>query len=159
MSYDDQLHTSSSDMGHTNFAETEHHDDFQASAPPSDDNGFYVVPDAENTHEKVSADSLLHESQNKDEMSKILADIANSADASLNKLSQKVLAEADSSTMAPPASEEQAAKKPECKKTEGKSDCAICPYYALGNYLFGLYFLEKGNVKIWLIWLNWLKFD
>lgn len=138
MSYEDQsLHSSSSD-DHTKFSSEGGdltHDEFHASAPPSDDNGFFVVPDGEKTH----ADSVLeHESLNKDDMTRLLADISASTDASLSKISQKVLAEADSSTTSPPAPKEttEPAKKPEThthkKEGQTKSECSICPYYALG---------------------------
>lgn len=159
MSYEDQsLHSSSSD-DHTNVGGDMTHDEFQASAPPSEDNGFYVVPNSENTHhDKASTDSM-HESQNKDDINKMLADISNSADVSLNKMSQKVLAEADSSTNASaqivtPQETEQA-KKPDTQtnKKEGKSssECAICPYYALGcNYLSQVQVPPK--VKDLLLW-------
>lgn len=158
MSYEDQsLHSSDDHSQFSHEAGDMTHDAFQASAPPSDDNGFFVVPDAENTHDKNSTDSM-HESQNKDDISRMLADISNNADSSLNKMSQKILAEADSSTnvSAPKHSETEQVKKPEAQTNkkdakETSEQCSICPYYALGcNYLSQVQVPPK--VKDLLLW-------
>ena len=122
--YDDTPILTSS--GESNFSPlTEEHDPHQPSAPTSDDNGYIVVN--ENAHHEKSASS--HESNTHDDMSKLLAEISSSTEATLNKVMQKVLAEADSSTSA-----KEQPKKVEIhsSKKEDKSECSICPYYALG---------------------------
>lgn len=141
--FDDEnnVHSSSSDEHHLN--EEEDHDSLhQPSAPPtSDDNGYIVVQDA---HQHHSDKEPLHESLNKD-----FADISSSVDASLSKLTQKVLAEADSSTSARETPVVAPVSTPD--KSEKSSECSICPYYALGcNYLSNVQIPPK--VRDLLLW-------
>lgn len=131
--YDEEtnVHSSSSDEHHFSPVTEENDDSHLPSAPPtSDDNGYVVV--SENTtqqHHGAHQDKeSLHESLNKD----LLADITSSVDASINKLSQRVLAEADSSTS---VKEVVAPKNVETTKKEKTSECSLCPYYALGKCL------------------------
>jgi len=147
--YDEKplLTSSSSDEGHHYTRDVEehddsHHHDHQPSAPPtSDDNGYIVVSDSNRHHEK--------DVTNVDEMSKLLEDISSSTEASLNKISKKVLAEADSST-----SVKEPVKRVEIhtnKKETTTSECSLCPYYALGcNYLSQVQVPPK--VKDLLLW-------
>jgi hypothetical protein len=122
--FDDEnnVHSSSSDEQHLN--EEDHDNLHQPSAPPtSDDNGYIVVQGAHQHSDKEA----LHESLNKD-----FADISSSVDASISKLTQKVLAEADSSTSAKETPVIAPVSTP--NKSEKSSECSICPYYALGKY-------------------------
>jgi hypothetical protein len=129
--YDEEtnVHSSSSDEHHFSPVTEENDDSHLPSAPPtSDDNGYVVVSENTQQHHGGHQDKeSLHESLNKD-----FADITSSVDASISKLSQRVLAEADSSTS---IKEVVAPKNVETTKKEKSSECSLCPYYALGKRL------------------------
>lgn len=141
--YDEKplLTSSSSDEVHNYLRDADEHDVplHPPSAPPtSDDNGYVVVND-----------SNPHREKDTDEIGKNLKDLSSSTDAALLKMSNKVLAEADSST-----SVKEPAKKVEIqtnKKAGATSECSLCPYYALGcNYLSQVQVPPK--VKDLLLW-------
>ena len=112
----------------------------QPTAPPADENGFIVVPEhADSTVERTMEPS--HDTFNKEDITKALIDISNSAETTFNRMASKVVAEADSSTSEPKTKPVTVpANKPEQKSTKTDDpECLLCPYYRLGNYFLIAY--------------------
>lgn len=112
----------------------------QPTAPPADENGFIVVPEhADSTVERTMEPS--HDTFNKEDITKALNDISNSAETTFNRMASKVVAEADSSTSEPKTKPVTVpANKPEQKSTKTDDpECLLCPYYRLGNYFLITY--------------------
>jgi hypothetical protein len=158
--------------------EQQHHNDSneesashlnQASAPPSDDNGYIVVPPTPQSSVDRDSHEQQHQQQQQD-IGKLLEDLSNDAESKLNEIfnDKVVVAEADSSTaspatlpsVSPQQTEKKAPSTQETKKeaatTTDGSKSFLCPYYFLGKYeknqlvfhmFCGLLFLDISILK------------
>lgn len=101
------------------------------SAPTSDDNGYIVVQNTQNTEAE-----LLASTRQQEEISNLLADISSNTETNLKEPSNTVFAEADSSVTReiPPVE-----KKTDENKKPSAQTCSLCPYYLLAcDYLSNL---------------------
>lgn len=113
--------------------EHNHTNHTEPSAPPaaSDDNGYIVVQNTQQT----SSDPVLEAVSNikpQEDINNLLAD----TESNLREHFQTVVAEADSSVAKEQPAEQTASTKVEEKNKPSSTACSLCPYYLLGKCYF-----------------------